>query len=127
MIDDDAFDAMNEADELRTDAERTLAEQQEQTLAEQTLAKQQEQCTMEGRLKKNQRLSEAEVLHRIRMAINDIAEDADDLATLHNLVAQSQLQFDPVGHSRDFVVVDEADANSIAAIAAEQSEDRTGK
>jgi hypothetical protein len=52
---------------------------------------------------------------RIKAAIADIMDDADDMAALHNVVAQGQVEFDI--DSDDFVVVTEEDCPAIVEIA----------
>ena len=84
---------------------------------------------MMDKLTKGQRLSEEDVMERIRAAVDDICEDLDDMAALHSIVAQGQLQHDPNGPhpGSEFVVVDEADAKGLATLVAELSEDRIGQ
>lgn len=45
-------------------------------------------------MKKGDRLSEREVRELVMLAINSIADDGNDLATLHNQLAQGEIEYD---------------------------------
>lgn len=69
---------------------------------------------MEGRLEKGERLSPDDVLARIHKAVDDICDDCEDMAVLHSIVAQGQVEFNP--DENDFVVVDDKDAELITVL-----------
>lgn len=67
---------------------------------------------MEGRLTSGERLDEQEVRDRITRAIDGL--DMEDMAAVHNIVAQSKIGYDL--DTGDFVVESEEDADPVVVV-----------